>query len=707
MAWSGISTFHAEGYGACTSPVTTRGLVSTGHTYYFYIYLIDRAGNTRTSTYTWTLDTTRPVVRLTQHPPASSRDRNPTFEFDVNEELSSLSCYLNNNLLEDCASPMTIPNLSDGTYTFEIRAQDLVGNQTTVPYEFSVDNIAPRVDIINAPSGVTTGAEPIEFETSGEASSVECRLGSEEFRRCFSPYSLERRTNYGPQTFVVRVTDSAGNFSETSHTFTLAPVATIDQSPVGLIRTDTPVFEFTTTFEATEIICRVGTSTISNCTSPVTISLEPGIYRFNLTVTDITGSRRTINSNIFEIDPCFIRFSQRCRSIQNHSLRDSSSMGSRLGFGMGVSVSGNTMAVGDYINDGGSVYIYQRERNIWHEQAMFSSSTTDGGDLFGWSVSLFEDTLAVGAWAESSAATGVDGDQSDNSLAGSGAVYIFERNGTEWTQQAYIKASNPDVQDLFGFTVSLSGDTLAVGAHLEDSSAIGIDGDQFNNNAENSGAAYIFVRDGTTWRQQAYIKASNTDAEDHFGFALSLFNNTLVVGAGREDSSAIGIDGDDLDNSRPGSGAVYVFVREQDVWRQQAYVKSSTTSSGFGDAVALYNNSLVVGAPFEGAAYVFQRDGEIWQQQSRLTSDQSSSRIFGSSVAIYDDTIVVGMPRGRDSRAFIFRLVNGVWHQEHALGANLDSLDAYADTVSISGDIVVVNGESSNQRTVHIYNLQE
>ena len=172
-------------------------------------------------------------------------------------------------------------------------------------------------------------------------------------------------------------------------------------------------------------------------------------------------------------------------------------------------------------------------------------------------------TLAVSAPYESSGATGVNppspggfggtGGQQDESAWESGAVYVFVRTGNNWSQQAYIKPSNTQTSDKFGFSLALSGDgnTLAVGATLEDSNARGINGNQTDNSADASGAAYVFVRNGSTWSQQAYLKASNADAGDQFGWsiALSRDGNTLAVGAQTEGSAATGVNGDQADNS--------------------------------------------------------------------------------------------------------------------------------------------------------------
>ncbi|TKB53217.1 MAG: hypothetical protein E8D50_07930, partial [Nitrospira sp.] len=133
-------------------------------------------------------------------------------------------------------------------------------------------------------------------------------------------------------------------------------------------------------------------------------------------------------------------------------------------------------------------------------------------------------------------------------------------------QQGYLKASNTEAGDGFGYSLALAGDTLVVGAPGEASAATGINGTQGDNSAVNSGAVYIFTRTNGVWSQQAYLKASNTEADDVFGWSLALAGETLVVGAPGEASA----DGDQTDNSAQDSGAVYVFTRTNGVWSQQA-----------------------------------------------------------------------------------------------------------------------------------------
>src|SRR5262249_18331914 len=154
-----------------------------------------------------------------------------------------------------------------------------------------------------------------------------------------------------------------------------------------------------------------------------------------------------------------------------------------------------------------------------------------------------DDTVVVGAGLEASVATGVNGNPADNSAPSAGAAYVFVRSGTVWSQQAYLKASNTGAVDNFGISVAVSGDTVVMGAPGESSGATGVNGNQADNSAPSAGAAYVFVRTGTVWSQQAYLKASNTGTGDQFGSSVAVSGDTVVVGANGEDSAATGVNG--------------------------------------------------------------------------------------------------------------------------------------------------------------------
>ena len=359
------------------------------------------------------------------------------------------------------------------------------------------------------------------------------------------------------------------------------------------------------------------------------------------------------------------------------------------------------------------------------------ASNTDDYDDFGHSLALSGDgsTLAVGAPGEASAATGIGGNQADNSAPGAGAVYVFIREaGGAWSQQAYVKASNTDSDDNFGHAVALSddGSTLAVGAYTEASAATGIGGNQADNSARGAGAVYVFTRDASgAWSQQAYVKASNTDPADWFGYSVALSGDgyTLAVGARQEGSAATGIGGDQADNSARGAGAVYVFARDEGgTWSQQAYIKSSeTTADGrglsfgmFGHSVALSSNgnTLAVGAENEESTdtvYVFTRDANgTWSQQAGIKPlITNNGDWFGWPVALSDDgnTLAAGA-FGEDSAAtgvdgdptdnsawfagaaYAFtRDAGGAWRQQAYIKAsNTEAGDRFGYSLALSGD---------------------
>ncbi|MFZ5862877.1 MAG: FG-GAP repeat protein, partial [Nitrospirota bacterium] len=218
----------------------------------------------------------------------------------------------------------------------------------------------------------------------------------------------------------------------------------------------------------------------------------------------------------------------------------------------------------------GAVYVYARDgAGVWTQQAYVKAANTEAADGFGGAVAVSGDgdTMVVGATGEDSSATGIDGPAGNNGALNAGAVYVYTRDTLDvWTQQAYVKASNTETEDGFGRAVAVSGDgdTVVVGATGEDSSATGIDGTEGDNNAIDSGAVYVYARDGAgVWTQQAYVKAANTEAADGFGGAVAVSGDgdTVVVGATGEDSSATGIDGAAGNNGALNAGAVYVYTR--------------------------------------------------------------------------------------------------------------------------------------------------
>jgi len=290
-------------------------------------------------------------------------------------------------------------------------------------------------------------------------------------------------------------------------------------------------------------------------------------------------------------------------------------------FGRTVAVSGNTVLVGAPMEStggqySGAVYLFVRTRTTWSQQAYLKAPTVEPYDVFGISLAISGDTLVVGAWGDDSGASGVNGDQNDNSVEFAGAAHVFVRSGNTWTHQAYLKASNAGRYDHFGGATAISGDTIVVGAWGEYSNATGVNGNQNDDSLGAAGAAYVFVRNGTSWRQQAYLKASNTGERDFFGQAVAVSGNIIVVGAPSEQSNATGVNGNQTDNSSIAAGAAYVFVREGMDWAQVAYLKPWNAGDfrfpinyAFGVAVAAGTDVVAVGAHgarnYTGAVYTF------------------------------------------------------------------------------------------------------
>jgi hypothetical protein len=379
-----------------------------------------------------------------------------------------------------------------------------------------------------------------------------------------------------------------------------------------------------------------------------------------------------------------------------------------------LSADGNTMGVSAYfegsnakgingnqndtsIPQAGAVYVFARRGGQWAQQAYIKASNTgeagtDGnfgdGDQFGFSVSLSDDgnTLAVGANAEDSNATGINGNQNNNSMQSAGAAYVFVRSGTTWTQQAYVKAPNTAANVQFGYSVALSadGNTFAVSAFDEAGSSRKILGPNgpFTPGRNGTGAIYVYTRSAGTWALQGYLKASNAENGDSLGVIVSISDdgNTIAGGILDEDCFSTGVnpsnacDNDVKDDTSV--GAVAVFIRNGTQWAQQAFIKASNTGKEdwFGSRLQLSGdgNTLAVSAQLEdsaaqgingkqdddsaqeaGAVYFFTRSGTTWSQKAYVkASNNEAFDEFGSSVALTRDgkTMAVGS-RGEDSNA--------------------------------------------------------
>ncbi|ALS97169.1 hypothetical protein AT746_01990 [Lacimicrobium alkaliphilum] len=249
-----------------------------------------------------------------------------------------------------------------------------------------------------------------------------------------------------------------------------------------------------------------------------------------------------------------------------------SNAGARDRFGTSVDLDGNTAVVGaiwergdanssagspnDKLSNAGAVYVFTRDGNTWGQRAYLKAGNAGHQDEFGSSVSLDGETLVVGAAGEHGDAQSTAASP-NRKAPNSGAAYVFTRDQGEWRQQAYLKAYNALRNHQFGISVALSGDRLVVGADQEVANA-DRSASKRNNNAENTGAAYVFTRDGGLWRQHAYLKASNRGKDDQFGISVTIDKDTIVVGASQEDGDLNSTAKSPNDNAI-NAGAVYVY----------------------------------------------------------------------------------------------------------------------------------------------------
>ncbi len=345
-----------------------------------------------------------------------------------------------------------------------------------------------------------------------------------------------------------------------------------------------------------------------------------------------------------------------------------------------VAPSGRTAVIAAHGDDdggdrAGAAYIFRDDGTGWAEQAKLTASDGVLKDFFGSSVSISGDTVVVGSFF------------SDAPAEHSGSAYVYQRTGNTWNEQAKLVAADGAEGDLFGLSVAISGDALVVGARDHDAVA------------PNSGAAYVFRFDGTSWIQEAELSASDGATNDFLGEHVAIDGDVVVAGALRADAG------------RPHSGAAYVFRFNGTRWTQEAKLAASDGKAGdqFGNSVGISGDTVVVGAARagrgadRGAAYVFRFDGTSWSQEAKLTaSDPKNKDLFGWSVGISDDQIVVGAIKGdgggRDTgAAYVFQRTGTAWSEELKLLANdAEQNDRFGVSVAILQDTVFVGAHGDD-----------
>jgi len=343
-------------------------------------------------------------------------------------------------------------------------------------------------------------------------------------------------------------------------------------------------------------------------------------------------------------------------------------------FGSSVAIEGNYAIVGAYRDDdgaseAGAAYIFFYDGASWVEQAKLTASDASVNANFGYSVALSGDYAIVGAQSGLNAG-GVN----------TGAAYVFLRTGTSWTEQAKLLAADGALGDRFGSDVSISGDYALIGSQADDDLGT------------NSGSAYIFLRTGTSWAQQAKLNGSTAYTNSSFGEAVSLSGDYALIGARR------GF----------GNGTAYIFFRTGTSWTEQAAFSApdAGSSSDFGVSVSLDGDVAVVGASRadgeredEGSVYVFERNGTDWEQVDKLSADVGLDDGFGSDVSLAGDYLIVGAAgdddKGSNSgSAYLFEYIDDTWVLKAKLTttahAEFDQIGASRTlSIDVSGSIII------------------
>lgn len=676
---------------------------------------------------------------------------------------SSGSLSVSKSIGIDTDVPTAPANMSDGTWS------TLTTQAPTASWDASSD--------------VTSGVDRYEYAlgtTPGGTDTVAWTSNATSLSRTQTSLSLTEGTLYYPS---VRAVDKAGNLSTvlTGDGFTAdatAPStpATFDDGATSASTTQSPVLTWAASTDAVSGLARYEVAIGSSSgAADVLAWTDVGI----VTTKTMTGLSLTEGQTYY----ASVRAVDQAGNIGIAKAGDGWTIGwlpqaylkaanahAADSFGAAVAISGETMVVGvpgessaeTTITNGatassdhsaasaGAVFVYVRSGSTWSQQAYIKAGNAAAGDQFGTSVAIDGDTLVVGAPFEDGTGSGISTTvPSTRTTTDTGAVYIYKRTGTSWALQAYAKASNAGNSDNFGSAVAISGDTVAVGAPKEASNTTGTSTTASSNNSlANAGAAYVLVRSGSTWTQQSYLKAARAVAVG-FGSSVSISGETIAVGAPLDSSSRTTITngtGGSGSTSRASSGAAYAFTRSGTTWTQQAYIKPSNNATGnkFGTSVSISGDLFVVGAPFEdsnaqgpsatastdtssadsGAAYVFLRSGTTWSQESYLKAANSrTGDHFGTSVGLDGSLVLVGSPNesandttvtqgstassnvsaSSAGAAYLFRRSGTAWSELAYLKApNSDAGDTFGISCAISGSSLAVGSslEDSSQSTI-------
>jgi hypothetical protein len=311
-------------------------------------------------------------------------------------------------------------------------------------------------------------------------------------------------------------------------------------------------------------------------------------------------------------------------------------------------------------SDAGAAYVFVREGDVWTEQAKLTASDASADDWVGLSVAIAGNTAVLGA-----------PHCEHGGQAGAGAAYICVRDSGIWVQEAKLNASDEGPDDRFGVAVAVDGDTAVIGASSNDEAG------------ENAGAAYVFVRCDGIWTQQAKLMAADASSYDYFGSSIAVDGETAIIGAPFDSNADGAYAGAAYVFVRSGGEWTQQAKLTASEWQ--------SGDSYFGHSVALYSDTAAVGRPHgllgPGAAYLFVRSGGTWTRQAKVeAADPEWYAEFGSSVALADGTLIVGAPRsGYDAGAvYVFGACGGAWTSQGKLIAP-DAGGFFGDSVGING----------------------
>lgn len=363
-------------------------------------------------------------------------------------------------------------------------------------------------------------------------------------------------------------------------------------------------------------------------------------------------------------------------------------------FGYSADIDGATLIVGAHkadingVKDAGVAYVYVLGDQGWYQQAKLVADPIFTDDTLGGKVALKNNVAMLGVMGR------------DDKGEDAGAVVSFERIANSWTQKQIFTAPDAMPGDTFGQSVALTDNYLVIGAPNSD--AVGVD----------SGAAYIYQREGGIWRYQSKITASDGAAGDLFGISVAIDGNTILVGADLHDEKA------------ENAGAVYVYVVQNNQWQQQAKLVASDGGKTdiFGVRVAISGDTALISARRDdieelgidaGSAYLFVREGNTWAQEGKLVSpDGAADDRFGRGVALSGDTAIISAmnhdANGTDTGAlYVYKKGPDGWrYTSKVVAENVKPGDQFGWNVALSKGVAVIatpHHDANGQQSGAIY----